>query len=64
MTAADQLLDILEAWGVDVVFGLPPMPPRVSVEQAAHFGEALVKGTPRRGRLALTVLSDTVRGVT
>jgi pyruvate dehydrogenase (quinone)/pyruvate oxidase len=23
MTAADQLLDILEAWGVDVVFGLP-----------------------------------------
>jgi hypothetical protein len=38
--------------------------PRVSVEQAAHFGEALVKGTPRRGRLALTVLSDTVRGVT
>jgi pyruvate dehydrogenase (quinone)/pyruvate oxidase len=42
----------------------PPMPPRVSVEQAAHFGEALVRGTPRRGRLALTVLSDAVRSVT
>jgi pyruvate dehydrogenase (quinone)/pyruvate oxidase len=42
----------------------PPMPPRVSLEQAAHFGEALARGTPRRGRLALTVLSDAVRSVT
>src|SRR5204863_9505217 len=39
----------------------PPMPPKVTVEQAAHFAESLVKGEPNREKIALTVLSDKVR---
>ena len=37
------------------------MPPKVTLEQALHFGEALARGTPNRGKIALTVLADTVR---
>jgi pyruvate dehydrogenase (quinone) len=40
---------------------VPPMPPKVTVEQAAKFAEALAKGTPNRQKIALTVLSDKVR---
>jgi pyruvate dehydrogenase (quinone)/pyruvate oxidase len=39
----------------------PPMPPRVRAEQALHFAESLARGTPHRGKIALTVASDTVR---
>jgi pyruvate dehydrogenase (quinone) len=39
----------------------PPMPPKVKPEQALHFAESLARGTPHRGRIAATVLSDTVR---
>ncbi len=39
----------------------PPRPPKITVEQAARFAEALAKGTPHAGRIALTMLSDTVR---
>jgi pyruvate dehydrogenase (quinone)/pyruvate oxidase len=39
----------------------PPMPPKISVEQATKFAEALAKGTPNRSKIALTVLSDKVR---
>jgi pyruvate dehydrogenase (quinone) len=39
----------------------PPMPPKVKAEQALHFAESLARGTPNRGRIALTVASDTVR---
>src|SRR5256885_10384137 len=39
----------------------PPMPPKVTVKQAAHFAESLARGTPARGKLALTEASDTVR---
>ena len=39
----------------------PPMPPRVTLEQAAHLAEALFKGEPHRMQIALTVLSDRVR---
>jgi pyruvate dehydrogenase (quinone) len=39
----------------------PPMPPKVTVEQAAKFAESLVKGQPNRKKIALTVASDTVR---
>ena len=39
----------------------PPMPPRVSLEQAKHFAESLARGTPHAGRIALTTLSDRVR---
>jgi pyruvate dehydrogenase (quinone) len=41
----------------------PPMPPRVTLKQAAHFAAALAKGTPHRGRIALTVISDKVREI-
>jgi pyruvate dehydrogenase (quinone)/pyruvate oxidase len=39
----------------------PPMPPKTTLKQAAHFAEALAKGTPHGGRIALTALSDKVR---
>ena len=39
----------------------PPMPPKISVEQAAKFAESLAKGTPHRNKIALTVLADKVR---
>ncbi|MFN2431695.1 MAG: thiamine pyrophosphate-dependent enzyme [Gemmatimonadota bacterium] len=39
----------------------PPMPPKVTLEQARKFAESLVKGEPNRGKIALTVLSDRVR---
>lgn len=39
----------------------PPMPPKVTVDQAMKFAQALAKGQPHRGKLALTVLSDKVR---
>jgi pyruvate dehydrogenase (quinone)/pyruvate oxidase len=39
----------------------PPMPPKVEAKQALHFAEALAKGTPHAGKIALTTLSDTVR---
>lgn len=39
----------------------PPMPPKVSLDQAAKFAESLIKGTPNRGKMALTVLEDKVR---
>jgi pyruvate dehydrogenase (quinone) len=39
----------------------PPMPPKVTTEQALHFAEALARGTPHRGRIAATIAADTVR---
>jgi pyruvate dehydrogenase (quinone)/pyruvate oxidase len=39
----------------------PPMPPRVTLKQAAKFAEALARGTPHREKIAMTVLSDKVR---
>jgi len=39
----------------------PPMPPKVTVQQATKFAEALAKGTPHRNKIALTVLADKVR---
>jgi pyruvate dehydrogenase (quinone) len=41
----------------------PPMPPRVTAKQVAHFAEALAKGTPHSGKIALTVASDKVREI-
>jgi pyruvate dehydrogenase (quinone)/pyruvate oxidase len=39
----------------------PPIPPKVTVEQAAKFAESLAKGQPNREKIALTVLADKVR---
>ena len=41
----------------------PPMPPKVSVGQAAKLAEALARGTPNRMKVALTIASDEVREV-
>jgi pyruvate dehydrogenase (quinone)/pyruvate oxidase len=38
----------------------PPRPPKITFEQAAHLAEALAKGTPDRGKVVRTLLSDTV----
>lgn len=40
---------------------VPPMPPKVTIEQALHLAQALAKGTPNREKIALTVISDKVR---
>src|SRR5215216_3835613 len=39
----------------------PPMPPKVSADQAKKFAESLAKGQPNRSKIALTVLADKVR---
>jgi pyruvate dehydrogenase (quinone) len=41
----------------------PPLPPKITRQQAAHFAESLVRGEPNRGKIALTALSDTVREI-
>jgi pyruvate dehydrogenase (quinone)/pyruvate oxidase len=38
-----------------------PMPPKITMEDAKNFGEALARGTPGAGKIALTVASDAVR---
>lgn len=39
----------------------PPMPPKIKPGQAVKFAEALARGTPAGGKIALTVASDKVR---
>ena len=39
------------------------LPPKITPEQALHFTEALMKGEPKRLKIALTAASDTVRQV-
>ena len=39
----------------------PPMPPKVTAKQAAHFAEALARGTADRGEIVQTILADKVR---
>jgi pyruvate dehydrogenase (quinone) len=41
----------------------PPMPPKVTAEQALHFGKALLRGQPEGGRIALTLFRDKVHEV-
>jgi pyruvate dehydrogenase (quinone) len=38
----------------------PPMPASIKLEQAKHMAEALMKGQPNRGRIALTLFRDKV----
>jgi pyruvate dehydrogenase (quinone) len=38
----------------------PPMPPKITFEQAKHLAESLARGTPDRGRIVRTLLSDKV----
>jgi pyruvate dehydrogenase (quinone) len=39
----------------------PPMPPKVTIEQAEKLAEALARGTPNRKEIVLTIASDKVR---
>jgi pyruvate dehydrogenase (quinone)/pyruvate oxidase len=39
----------------------PPMPPKITLEQARKFAASLVRGEPHREKIALTVLADRVR---
>jgi len=39
----------------------PPMPAKITIRQAEKFAESLIRGTPHRGEIGLTVLSDKVR---
>lgn len=39
----------------------PPLPAKVTAEQALKFAESLVRGEPNRSKIALTALSDKVR---
>ena len=39
----------------------PPLPPKITRDQAVHFAEALLRGEPNREQVALTAVSDTVR---
>jgi pyruvate dehydrogenase (quinone)/pyruvate oxidase len=39
----------------------PPMPPKVTGEQAKHLAEALVRGEPNRTKIAMALLADKVR---
>jgi len=39
----------------------PPLPPKITADQALKFAESLAKGTPNRKKMALTLISDKVR---
>jgi pyruvate dehydrogenase (quinone) len=39
----------------------PPMPAKITVDQAAKFAKSLVRGEPNREKIVLTILSDKVR---
>ena len=39
----------------------PPLPAKVTADQALKFAESLVRGEPNRGKIALTACSDKVR---
>jgi pyruvate dehydrogenase (quinone) len=39
----------------------PPLPPKITADQALKFAESLAGGTPNRKKIALTIVGDTVR---
>ena len=39
----------------------PPMPPKIEAKQAAKFAKSLARGTPKRMKIATTILEDKVR---
>jgi pyruvate dehydrogenase (quinone)/pyruvate oxidase len=40
---------------------VPPMPANITADQAAKFGESLMKGQPAAGKIVRTVLKDRIR---
>lgn len=41
----------------------PPMPPKVTLKQAAKLAESLMRGQPNREKIIATVLRDKVRQI-
>jgi len=39
----------------------PPMPAKVTLDQAAKFAKSLLRGEPNRQKIALTILGDRIR---
>lgn len=39
----------------------PPMPAKATVKQGVHLAEALMRGEPNRGRIALTIFRDKIK---
>jgi pyruvate dehydrogenase (quinone)/pyruvate oxidase len=39
----------------------PPLPAKITIDQAKKFAESLVKGQPARGDIVKTILKDRVR---
>jgi pyruvate dehydrogenase (quinone) len=39
----------------------PPLPAKVTLDQATKFAESLIRGEPNRGRIALTAISNKIR---
>jgi pyruvate dehydrogenase (quinone)/pyruvate oxidase len=39
------------------------MPPKATIKLMTHLAESLARGTPARGRIALTIASDVVREI-
>jgi pyruvate dehydrogenase (quinone) len=39
----------------------PPLPGKITADQALHFAESLARGEPNRGKIALTAVSEKVR---
>jgi len=39
----------------------PPLPAKITADQAMHFAESLARGEPNRSKIALTAISDKVR---
>lgn len=66
-TVADVLIETLQAWGLDMVFGLPGddingiMEALRTRQDKIRF--ALIRGEPNRQKIALTVLADKVREI-
>jgi pyruvate dehydrogenase (quinone)/pyruvate oxidase len=40
---------------------VPPMPAKITLDQATKFAESLARGEPNRSKIAWTILSDKVR---
>lgn len=65
-TCGDQLEEALRTPGPVVVEAVvdpfePPMPPKVTADQALKFARSLAKGQPRRMKIAATIAEDVVK---
>jgi pyruvate dehydrogenase (quinone)/pyruvate oxidase len=40
---------------------IPPMPGKISMEQALHFAESIIRGTPDRGKIIQSIVGEKIR---